>query len=157
MRKSKKLKAGKGYTLVELLISLLVISIGILFLMGFWAQILELGERYKIAGTLYDLLEYSGSLVWNLQSDNDVSSINLNIDHRLSNAVEEFFGENKTNFSVTTSGALEIFKIIPADDGYVSIPPIPIDYKPVIARIDMNVGFKGKIDIDIEYPIILGP
>lgn len=116
-----------GYTLVELLISLLIISVGILILMGLWNQIFRMNQRYKVVGTLYDFFEYSGSLIWNLQSDNDPVSINQNIVHRLSEAEESFFESQESAFSVSKEGDLELFEVLPNPDGYLTLTPVPID------------------------------
>jgi len=139
---------NKGYTLVELLIALLVMSIGIVTLLGLWNQIFSFNEQYKIAGTLYNLLEYSGSLIWNLESDNDVESIKQNLMQRLSNAVTSFFREEKENFSVNYTDELEFFEVSPNPDGYVKITPPSLGYKPVIAKILIDVQLYEKLGVN---------
>lgn len=144
----------KGYTLIELLIALFVLSIGVLSVIGLWSQILNFDKHYKTAGTLYNLLEYSGSLIWNLQSDNGPEAISQNLDQRLSNVASDFFQGDAQKISVSYSN-IEIFEVSPNLDGYVRIPPSLTGYTPVIAELTLHIDYDEKVDIN--SPIILGP
>ena len=67
----------KAFTLIEILISMLIIIIGIIPILTLLSWLHDLNTQIYGMGKVFDILEYSSSRIWHTQSSTLASAINL--------------------------------------------------------------------------------